>query len=700
MSSILSQQKDAVLVEQEPENEMERLRRENAHLRKDKALLSDYIRSKTNQLLRVMGTATLQPEELDDATLVEVDPIGIVAESFQQVLEHLRETNEDLDEARQNLQAVFDSVGVGIMVVDADMHIVSFNRKMREWFDIDDSAIGKSCRGVVCDGAQPRNGCIFHDVMVSRRGERCGDTVLGDRHYQAMAAPIKNARGEIDRVIIVYADITDRKRMEDVLREAQIRMHSIFASVQAGIILVDCETREIVHANPAAEDITGYRLHDMVGHPCQGFICPTPKGQCPVLDLGETVERTETEILRADDRSLPILKTIVPIDLDGRPHLLETFVEITELKHMEESLRQALTEVQSGRERIDAIVRSIGDGVVVTDTEDRVVLMNPAAEEFFKVSLVGKNIHDAGSLFEDQRLYQNLVSALTSSETEDFHRTSSAREKSRVLQGRSSVIRDLGGRERGHVLTLRDLTREREVERLKREFVSNAGHELQTPLTAIIGFSELLIGQEELPEETRQECLRFINEKGEELSAIVDNLLDINRIASGCRLQLHPEKCDLRRLASEVLEPFRSKFIKHDFVLDFPPESLLYRVDPQKLKKVLEGLLSNAVKFSPEGGKVRLLCKRLGDGFELSISDEGIGMAPEQVQRMFEVFYRGHTSNPAFSGTGLGLAIVKEMVDAHGGKIWVDSQPGQGTSFHVKIPLLDNSDAWSPPFRV
>jgi PAS domain S-box-containing protein len=497
------------------------------------------------------------------------------------VLEHLRETNQDLDEARQNLQAVFDSVGVGIMVVDADMHIVSFNRKMREWFDIDDSAIGKSCRGVVCDGAQPRNGCIFHDVMVSRRGERCGDTVLGDRHYQAMAAPIKNARGEIDRVIIVYADITDRKRMEDVLR-------------------------------------------------------------------------------------------------------------------------QALTEVQSGRERIDAIVRSIGDGVVVTDTEDRVVLINPAAEEFFKVSLVGKNIHDVGSLFEDQRLYQNLVSALTSSETGDFHRTPATGEgeKSRVLQGRSSVIRDLDGRERGHVLTLRDLTREREVERLKREFVSNAGHELQTPLTAIIGFSELLIGQEELPEETRQECLRFINEKGEELSAIVDNLLDINRIASGCRLQLHPEKCDLRRLASEVLEPFRSKFIKHDFVLDFPPESLLYRVDPQKLKKVLEGLLSNAVKFSPEGGKVRLLCKRLGDGFELSISDEGIGMAPEQVQRMFEVFYRGHTSNPAFSGPGLGLAIVKEMVDAHGGKIWVDSQPGQGTSFHVKIPLLDNSDAWSPPFRV
>ncbi|HDR46534.1 MAG TPA: ATP-binding protein, partial [Geoalkalibacter subterraneus] len=136
-----------------------------------------------------------------------------------------------------------------------------------------------------------------------------------------------------------------------------------------------------------------------------------------------------------------------------------------------------------------------------------------------------------------------------------------------------------------------------------------------------------------------------------------------------------------------------SKFIKHDFVLDFPPESLLYRVDLQKLKKVLESLLSNAVKFSPEGGKVRLLCKRLGDGFELSISDEGIGMAPEQVERMFEAFYRGHTSNPAFSGTGLGLAIVKEMVDAHGGKIWVDSQPGQGTSFHVKIPLLDNSEA-------
>jgi PAS domain S-box-containing protein len=555
--------------------ELERLRSENSALRSQRTLLFDYIREKTNHLLRVIGTSPLRAEELDEEGLLEVDPIGIVTDSFEQVLEHLRDTNRRLNHVRESLEAIFNSAGVGILVLDPHMRVVAINHKMCDWFQVDERVLGQSCSSIVCKLDQPHCSCVFHQVLSSGRGEGCSDWQIGRRHFQVMGTPIKDGQGNISRIILVYADISDRMAAE-------------------------------------------------------------------------------------------------------------------------EALRHALGEVHIRQERIDAILRSLADAVIVTNLEGRIALMNPVAEELFGVCLLGEDSAQLAGVIQNKGLRAKLKVALHRPQVADFSFPGKEQEGRRIFQGRSSAIYDKDHQLQGHVLVLRDLTREREVERLKREFVSHAGHELQTPLTAIVGFSELLLSDYDLDDKTRWECLSFINQKGEDLSVIVDNLLDINRIDSGRALELRSKPCDLKKLIEDVVESFRGKCRLHEFVICFPAEELILLFDPPKITRVLESLLSNAVKYSPHGGVIRTDLKIFASGLQVTISDPGSGIGLEHQARVFEPFYRIDASDSSISGAGLGLTVVKHMVEAHGGEVWIDSRPGLGTRVHFTLPLRLAISAQTP----
>ncbi|MDX2480412.1 MAG: diguanylate cyclase, partial [Desulfuromusa sp.] len=321
---------------------IEQLRVENEKLKNQEHELRNYIREKTDQLLTVMGTLPLKPEELDDETLISVDPIGIVGESFAQVIEHLNETNEDLSFAMGELQAIFNSAGASILVVNTEKQLTSFNRTSQElFFPAEKDPLHLCCSDAVCRSSIPPEDCIFERVLATGETQKNSEFTANNHYYHVFGTPIKNKDNIISHIVLVYSDITERKTNEEALREAENRLDTIVNSAQAGILLIDPQTHKIVYANQAVVEMTGYPLNSLQGEVCQNFICPAIEGRCPITDELQEIDKSERTLLTIDGRKIPILKTVTKVEFNGKEHLLESFIDISERKEAEEKLRES-----------------------------------------------------------------------------------------------------------------------------------------------------------------------------------------------------------------------------------------------------------------------------------------------------------------------------------------------------------------------
>lgn len=225
----------------------------------------------------------------------------------------------------------------------------------------------------------------------------------------------------------------------------------------------------------------------------------------------------------------------------------------------------------------------------------------------------------------------------------------------------------------------------RRLEKAKSEYVSMVAHEIRTPLTSIQGFSEMAASQDTTPEK-KHEYYRIILQESERLSRLVTNLLSLSRIEAG--LELNRESVDLPELIAGELEFFRSQTEIHQLEYRGSREIPPVYADPERLRQVIQNLLSNAIKYSPEGGRVEVRTGLEGKYVTISVQDEGIGIPPEELPRIFERFSRVERAEATgISGTGLGLTIVKHMVELHGGKVTARSEPGKGSTFTVYLPL-------------
>jgi signal transduction histidine kinase len=226
-----------------------------------------------------------------------------------------------------------------------------------------------------------------------------------------------------------------------------------------------------------------------------------------------------------------------------------------------------------------------------------------------------------------------------------------------------------------------------EANRVKDEFVSIVSHELRAPLTAIKGFAKtLVLKDEELSPATRREFLSTVNEQAERLARLVDDLLQVSRIDSK-RVRVEWTEVAVDELVRELMSQFHSKWGSRRILVDADPGLPYVRADRSKLEEVLINLIDNAIKYSPEGTPVRVTARAVGDEVEVDVEDRGIGIAPEDVAQLFQKFQR--ITTPAtrdIGGTGLGLYIVKGLVEAHGGRVWVESVPGTGSTFAFTMP--------------
>ena len=236
-------------------------------------------------------------------------------------------------------------------------------------------------------------------------------------------------------------------------------------------------------------------------------------------------------------------------------------------------------------------------------------------------------------------------------------------------------------------LTLRDVTHERDLDRIKDEIIAVVNHELRTPLASVVGFAELLLARE-FPEDQRRRFLTTIVQEGHRLAALVDDLLDLQRLTGGDPFTF--EACAPHALLERAVTtagPYPACPIVVEAPSDLPP----VHADASRIQQVLSNLLGNARKYSPDGGTIVLSAAEVDSAVKISITDQGLGIPTDAVPRLFERFYRvDNTDRREIRGTGLGLAIVKGIVEAHGGRVWAESAGlGQGARLSFTLPLAE-----------
>jgi signal transduction histidine kinase len=237
------------------------------------------------------------------------------------------------------------------------------------------------------------------------------------------------------------------------------------------------------------------------------------------------------------------------------------------------------------------------------------------------------------------------------------------------------------------IANVRDITRFREAEEMKSTFISVISHELKTPVALIKGYAGTLRRKDaNWDPATWDESLAVIEEESDRLDELINNLLDASRLQTGA-LKLDMGFVALDRLANSVLEKFRTQTATHLLATDFPPDFPLVPGDKERLHQVLANLLNNAIKYSPSGGTIRVSGRAQPDQVLISVQDEGIGLEPEDHDRIFERFKRvDNALSRKTQGAGLGLYLVRAIVEAHGGRIWVKSRPGLGSVFEFSLP--------------
>ncbi len=342
-------------------------------------------------------------------------------------------------------------------------------------------------------------------------------------------------------------------------------------------------------------------------------------------------------------------------------------------------LSEMLTYQQEEASKVRAILQSIADGVIVVDREGRIILANPASQQILgtaREELEGRFTSELPGLFQPGGLFAQ--------ENPRFELMD------RYIHVSSTPVITDAGETLGQVYVLRDITREVEADRAKSEFISTVSHELRTPLTSIKGYVDLiLLGSVGEITPMQRNFLEVVRSNSNRLVDLINDLLDISRIETG-RIVLSPEPISIFDVVEEVIESARAEIERKQLTLEVrvPPDLPLVHADRKRIIQVLTNLVSNAYKYTREGGRVEISARCENGFLTVSVSDTGVGISKEDQKRLFTRFFRA--DNPLrdeVGGTGLGLAISKSFVEMHGGKMWVDSELNVGSTFSFSLPL-------------
>lgn len=361
--------------------------------------------------------------------------------------------------------------------------------------------------------------------------------------------------------------------------------------------------------------------------------------------------------------------------------------------HLTNRLQEAQSTTEGERRKLASVLSNMTDGVIATDRKGRIILINDPALRLLRVprELVLHRPISSALGIESQYAFEDLIH-MKDSINLDF----SSPERPYILRANFSVIQKETGFVNGLITVLHDNTEQEKIDMERREFVANVSHELRTPLTTMRSYLEALADGAWQDKELAPSFLNVTQTETERMIRLVNDLLQLSKMDSR-DYDLNKEFVEFNKFFNRIIDRFEmSKSQQVQFVRLLPESQFFVEIDTDKLTQVIDNIISNALKYSPDGGNIRFGIIAQEGLLKVMVSDDGMGIPKENVERIFDRFYRVDRARArSMGGSGLGLAIAREMIESHGGAIWAESEEGNGTTIFFTLPFeLDEAGEW------
>jgi len=463
----------------------------------------------------------------------------------------------------------------------------------------------------------------------------------------------------------------------------------------------------ILETNSAFEKIAGYKIEEIIGKPIEDIFIKKGSEELSKETLEKGfVKAKEFKIFTKEKKEIPVsVSSILRKSEEGEViGYFIGFFDLSDIKKTEEELKDAqvallniLEDTEEERKRAEeeknktlTIINNFTDGLLVFDKENKLSLINPQAEIFFDVrvkDIIGRSILELSTFPTIAQM-----ATLVGQEIKEIFRKEIPVKESLILE--VSTIPIMREEERlGTLIILHDVTREKLIERMKTEFVSLSAHQLRTPLSAIKWTLRMLLdGDLGKITKDQRDFLEKTYKSNERMIDLINDLLDVTRIEEG-RYLYKPILTEFEPIVQFVINSYKDEIERKKIHFEFKkPEKKLPRVmiDVEKMRLAFQNLLDNAIRYTPSDGKVTVSLKYGKKEIELQVQDTGVGIPKDQQQRIFTKFFRGaNAMRMETEGSGLGLFIAKNIIEAHGGKIWFESEERKGTIFHFTLPIKE-----------
>ena len=671
----------------------------------------------------ILLTAYADESTLERAKITE--PYGYILKPFEErelytsieMALYKHEAERRLKEREQWLSTTLKSIGDGVIATDTKGHITFINNVAEEltgWKQDEVSGIELTkVFNIINERTKkpPENpvekvlkqGIVLnvanHTILVSRNGREIP--------IDNSAAPIRDENGVIIGAIIVFRDVSERKRVELALKESEEKFRRITNSAQDAIIMIDDQER-IVYWNKAAEKIFGFTKEEIKGERVfklfitdENFIKRLNSFRQFKSSAKKKSMRNifELSAIRKDGSEFPAEISFSAFKIKGRLNGVTIIRDITERKQAEEALRQE-------KERAEQLYKVVPSAIFTVDTDNVITTFNDKASEILGYKpeeVIGKKctLFSLTPCSEGCRIFGEKPQCPLLNQECTVRRKDGA---IRIISKNADVLRDINGNVIGGIESFEDITERKKAEeqlrrakeeaeaatRAKSEFLANMSHEIRTPMNAVIGMTGLLLGTE-LDDEQR-DFVETIRSSGEALLEIINDILDFSKIESG-KMKLENQPFDLIECVEECLDLHANhaaqKGLELGYIMD-PSTPKMIKGDVTRIRQILNNLLSNAIKFTHKGEILVIVDakKTAGKHYKVhfAVKDTGVGIPENKIGQLFQSFSQVDASiTRKYGGTGLGLAISKHLVELMGGKIWVESELGKGSTFHFDI---------------